>query len=143
MIDRHRIQVYPLPPPDQIRREVDDFTRALRDGGDSTPSGRQLYASLFGQIPPAAFAHKRWLLEPDGPLYDLPFAALPVGGTGHSYLVERVALQAIPAPCCWKKVPSRPTDLSSASAIPFSTEPTRVFAANPLPPSPKPRSTPP
>jgi CHAT domain-containing protein len=43
---------------------------------------------------------KRWLLEPDGPLHDLPFAALPVGSRENSargaFLIERVALQSIP-----------------------------------------------
>ena len=97
-VDRERILVYELPPPDRIRREVDDFARALREGRDSAPSGRRIFKSLFGAVPDRLLAHKRWLLEPDGPLYDLPFAALPVDGEGGrpAFLIERAALQSIP-----------------------------------------------
>jgi len=100
--DRRRMHVYPLPPRARIRREVTDFTRALQEGTDSTEAGRQLYRTLFGKVPPALLARKRWLLEPDGPLYDLPFAALPAGGPetekgGHpAFLIERVTLQSVP-----------------------------------------------
>jgi CHAT domain-containing protein len=99
VVDRLKIDVYALPSREQIRREVDDFTRALQEGRDSTPSGRQLYGSLFGKVPPATLASKRWLLEPDGALYDLPFAALPVGGDNGErpvFLIERSTLQSIP-----------------------------------------------
>ena len=45
-------------------------------------------------------AHKRWLLELDGPLFDLPFASLVVGKAIRKnepiYLIERAALQSIP-----------------------------------------------
>ncbi len=102
MVDRHQMNVYALPARAQIQQEVAAFTRAIRDGADTTPTGERLYQSLFGKIPASAFARKRWLLEPDGPLYDLPFAALPVpnqstvAGTRPAFLIERVALQSIP-----------------------------------------------
>lgn len=96
--ERGQMRVYALPSREQIKREVSDFTRALQDGQDSKASGRQLYATLFGKVPATALARKRWLLEPDGPLYDLPFAALPVDEPGGrtAFLIERVALQTIP-----------------------------------------------
>ena len=68
----------------------------MQEGADTRPEGERLYQSLFGKIPASVFARKRWLLEPDGPLYDLPFAALPVPGTRPGFLIERVALQSIP-----------------------------------------------
>ena len=101
-VDRQNIRVYSLPARAQLQREVTDFTRALQEGRDSTPAGRQLYGSLFGKVPAATLARKKWLLELDGPLYDLPFAALPVGGSDGAgnhqaaFLVERAALQSIP-----------------------------------------------
>jgi CHAT domain-containing protein/tetratricopeptide (TPR) repeat protein len=98
VVDRGQMRVYALPSRERIKREVSDFTRALQDGQDSKASGRQLYATLFGKVPATVLARKRWLLEPDGPLYDLPFAALPVDEPGGrtAFLIERVALQTIP-----------------------------------------------
>lgn len=97
-VDRRRIQIYALPPLEQIRSEAADFTHALQDGKDSTAAGRRLYATLFASVPARTMAHSRWLLEPDGPLSDLPFAALPVDtGNGRPvFLIERAALQSIP-----------------------------------------------
>ena len=101
VVDQHRIRAYPLPPLVQIQGEVNEFTHALRTGADSEISGRRLYRSLFGSVPSVVLTRKRWFLEPDGPLYDLPFAALPVPGSrprDHKpvFLIERVALETIP-----------------------------------------------
>jgi CHAT domain-containing protein/tetratricopeptide (TPR) repeat protein len=102
VVDKQQMSVYALPPRTQIQQEVAAFTRAMQQGADLRPTGERLYRSLFGKIPASAFTRKRWLLEPDGPLYDLPFAALPVPdqggvtGTRPAFLIERVALQSIP-----------------------------------------------
>lgn len=111
--DKRQMKVYRLPARPQIEREVADFTRALRGGEDIVPAGQRLYQSLFGQVPASALARKRWLLEPDGPLYDLPFAALPVPGrfsiTGRpAFLIERVALQIVPGALLMEKGTIRP-----------------------------------
>ena len=92
------MRVYALPGREQIRGEVADFTRTLQEGSDSTASGLRLYRTLFGAVPTKVLAAKRWYLEPDGPLYDLPFAALPVSANEGrpAYLVEQAALQSIP-----------------------------------------------
>lgn len=101
VVEQHRIHAYSLPPLAEIQREVINFTTALRHGDDSAESGRKLYASLFGSVPSALLTRQRWFLEPDGPLYDLPFAALPVpdpASRDHKpvFLIERVALETIP-----------------------------------------------
>ena len=107
-VDGEHIAVYSLPPADRIKREVEEFTGAIRSGGDAAAPGEQLFNTLFGAVPDRTLAHRKWLLEPDGPLYELPFAALPFripGATkrpGDSesrsggYLIEHAALQSIP-----------------------------------------------
>jgi CHAT domain-containing protein/tetratricopeptide (TPR) repeat protein len=102
MVDNQQMRVYALPPRMQIQQEVAAFTRAIQQGADLRPTGDRLYGSLFGKIPASAFTRKRWLLEPDGPLYELPFAALPIHDHANNaparppFLIERVALQSIP-----------------------------------------------
>jgi len=108
VVDKGQMKVYALPPRAQIQREVADFTRAMQEGTDILPTGQRLCQSLFGKIPALAFTRRRWLLEPDGPLHDLPFAALPVPDRRSStvrpaFLIERVALQSIPGALLMEK----------------------------------------
>ncbi len=105
VVDRQQTSVYALPPRGEIASETADFMRALQEGRDTGAAGQKLYRSLFGAIPPALLARERWLIEPDGPLYDLAFAALPanVADGGHKYLIERTAVQTIPGALLAKK----------------------------------------
>ena len=98
-VDDRRVDVYRLAPAAKLRGEVTDFSAALRDGKDADVLGRQLYRELFGAVPESYLRHRRWLLELDGPLHDLPFAALIAGEKQNEpiYLVERAALQSIPS----------------------------------------------
>jgi tetratricopeptide (TPR) repeat protein len=97
-VDRHGVDVYAIPRLDILRAAVADFARATRNGDpQATDLGRCLYMLLFGHVSARYLSHSRWLLELDGPLFDLPFAALGIGGKNEpGYLVERTALQAIP-----------------------------------------------
>ena len=98
-VDRERISVYALPKPEELRKQVESFKNAVQQGGDSASAGRALYKSLFGSVPASTLSHKRWLIEPDGPLYDVPFEALSAGDAkdGRSaFLIERAALETIP-----------------------------------------------
>lgn len=106
-VDRRGVDVYSIPPFHTLKAAVADFARAARNGGpDATELGRSLYALLFGKVAPHYLAHKRWLLELDNPLFDLPFAALVVneakadqkeiGKNEPIYLFERKILQTIP-----------------------------------------------
>jgi CHAT domain-containing protein len=54
--------------------------------------GAKLYAGLFGSLPAAVLAKDRWTIAADGPLFDLPFAALPEGGR---YLIERHSVRLV------------------------------------------------
>jgi CHAT domain-containing protein/tetratricopeptide (TPR) repeat protein len=102
-VDRHGVDVYPLPRLDTLKKAVADFAHATQYGDTpATDLGRCLYTLLFGQVPARYLSHKRWLLELDAPLFDLPFGALVVDATNADgknepiYLAERTELQAIP-----------------------------------------------
>jgi CHAT domain-containing protein/Tfp pilus assembly protein PilF len=97
-VDRNGLDVYPLPDRAEIQSQIDTFGKELRSGTSGVASGAKLYRSLFSAVRPTYLKHTRWLLELDGPLYDLPFAALVVEekASGPVYLVERADLQSIP-----------------------------------------------
>jgi CHAT domain-containing protein len=93
--------VYPVPPLEDLKPRIADFALATRRGDvRGIALGRQLYKDLFGAVPASYLAHQRWLLELDGPLFSLPFAALVTGDGIRKnepiYLIERAALQVIP-----------------------------------------------
>jgi len=97
-VDRHRVDVYRLPPEERIRSEVTAFAWAVDGSESSTSLGTQMYKELFGSIPDTYLRHRHWLLELDGPLYELPLSALVSGGAGHGpiYLMQRAVLQTVP-----------------------------------------------
>jgi CHAT domain-containing protein len=87
-----------------LKTGVEAFAQATRTGDPhAVELGSRLYKDLFAAVPAVYLSHARWLLELDGPLFDLPFAAL-VAGTVDSgkrknepiYLIQRAALQDIP-----------------------------------------------
>ncbi len=101
-IDRTGVNVYSIPSRGELKTRVAEFTLATRAGDERAAAmGNRLYQDLFGSAGAAHLAHKRWLLELDGPLFDLPFAALVtnIAGTRNgapAYLIERAALESIP-----------------------------------------------
>lgn len=107
-VDRDHVDVYRTPPLPAIKAAVSAFTQALRNQDPAADGmGRNLYSQLLGTVSPSYLGHKRWLLELDGPLFDLPFAALVTNGTTNGttgengsppvYLVQHAALEAIPS----------------------------------------------
>jgi CHAT domain-containing protein len=98
-VDRRKIAVFPLPPMRNIQSAVARFLQELRTGAPATESAGRIYRDLFAAVPEDFLRHRRWLLEPDGPLYNLPFEALVVEETarGPLFLIERAALQSIPS----------------------------------------------
>ncbi len=75
--------------------------------GLNPATGRKLYCQLFGSVPQAFLRSSHWLLEPDGPLHDVPFAALVTEARDGVpvYLIERAALQLIPGALLLQKRP--------------------------------------
>lgn len=97
-IDRGSVAVVPLPPASSLKPEIAVFLGGLREGRSPVDTGLKLYHDLFGGIPAKFLRQRHWRLELDGPLYELPFAAL-VTGTGErgpEYLVEKADVSSIP-----------------------------------------------
>jgi CHAT domain-containing protein len=106
-VDRRGVDVYSIPPLDTLKASVVDFAHATQNGAPRAEDlGRRLYKLLFEHVAARYLSHKRWLLELDGPLFDVPFGALVVDQVDQGkaeerknepvYLFERTALQAIP-----------------------------------------------
>jgi tetratricopeptide (TPR) repeat protein len=96
-VDSQGAGVYPIPSARVLKAAVEEFSGAVERGDPETvPLGRRLYGLLFGGAPARYTAAKRWLLEPDGPLFDLPFGALVPGKNGPKFLFESAVLETIP-----------------------------------------------
>ena len=98
-IDRNHMQAVELCPVRQLESEVAALRRALSEGlpAAAEEPGRKLYQELFGRVPKSFLALKHWRLEPDGPLYELPFAALVTNTGGPpAYLIEHADLESLP-----------------------------------------------
>lgn len=92
--------VYALPSQEVFRAKIAKFVTALRKRDpESICLGSELYSDLLGDVAPRYLKHQRWLLELDGPLFDLPFGAvMPPSDSGPSvYLAERKILELIPS----------------------------------------------
>jgi len=100
--DRKRVSAYQIADAGALHSEAAALTQALQRGDASRARalGQQIYRSLFGGAAKSYLEHRRWLLELDGPLFDVPFAALIAEGSGGGqadYLVNRAALETIPS----------------------------------------------
>jgi CHAT domain-containing protein/tetratricopeptide (TPR) repeat protein len=102
-VDTQGTSVYSVPARGELQTEISAFTAAVRERNPSAPVlGAALYRELFGRVPNRYLAHRRWLLELDGPLFDLPFSALvpqASSATGLErpvYLAESKVLEEIP-----------------------------------------------
>lgn len=91
-VDRDGADVYPLPAPDRIDREAKVFRESTQHG--QFAAAAELYRDLFGSVAQKYLRRRKWLIEPDGSLISLPFAALrPREG---EFLVERASVETIP-----------------------------------------------
>lgn len=99
-VTRDALEFRPLPPRSELDRDIDAFVKAVSENSSTAViMGRQLYERLFGSISPGLQRKSTWVLAPDGPLFDLPFAALVQTSTPNSqqYLIERHAIRIVPA----------------------------------------------
>ena len=75
----------------ELRREVKRFRRALGPEGTASfswPWARRLGEALLGPVRDLVSGAARVLIVPDGPLHDLPFAALSDPSAPDRYLIE-------------------------------------------------------
>lgn len=101
VIARQGFEFHRLPPRARFAESVDLFVKALRENSpEAVALGSRLYAELFGASSPRLLDKPVWILAPDGPLFELPFAALVEGSKSPSaaplYVVERHAVQVVP-----------------------------------------------
>lgn len=93
-VDGSHVAVFALPPAAKIKADADALGAAVRTGDLRSAAASEAWRDLFGAIPSSYLNHSRWLIEPDGPLNGLPFAALrDESGT---LAVERAAIETIP-----------------------------------------------
>ncbi|MCG8588561.1 MAG: CHAT domain-containing protein, partial [Proteobacteria bacterium] len=76
-----------------IEAAADRFGRAMRDqASDAVAARRELAELLLAPLQPVLGDTRRWLVVPDGPLWGVPFGALPDPQAPEAYLLERVTL---------------------------------------------------
>jgi CHAT domain-containing protein len=82
----------------QIAGEVAGYREGLLSGEDADPAGARVYRTLFGQLARQEAGKPAWLLSIEGPLFELPFAALPAGTAGvrEVRMVEKHSVQIVP-----------------------------------------------
>ena len=92
------------------RRRVEEFRGRLAERDlDVTGQARGLFADLLGPVAPAIQGRARLYVVPDGPLWELPFAALQ--SAGGRFLIEDSALALAPfltALAAWRARPPWP-----------------------------------
>ena len=94
-VTRDSLHLYKLPAADRMEKIVKQFRHAvLQHQSQATSLGEHLYANLFGQLDAREANHAAWILSLDGPLFELPMAALR---NGSRYLVENHSLQTAPS----------------------------------------------
>lgn len=101
IVTREGIELQGLPPAAQISATVREFTHSVAEGSpEATSAGRSLYTVLFGSASERLFSKHVWIMALDGPLFEVPFAALVkgdrAGGGGPIYLIEEHALEVTP-----------------------------------------------
>lgn len=78
------VNLYQLPDQNAIGTEARAFAAAERAGQDASAPGRALSNTLFGQVRPAVWRKRDWLITADGALLDgIPFSALPALSTSN------------------------------------------------------------
>jgi CHAT domain-containing protein/tetratricopeptide (TPR) repeat protein len=101
VVTRKGIEFLALPSEADLKKDIGAFVQTLRQSSpEARILGQQLYRRLFGQIAPNALSRPTWVIDADGPLFELPFGALvegasPEPGASH-YVIERHAIRIVP-----------------------------------------------
>ncbi len=100
VITREGFEFRRLPARGFFAENVPLLVKAMReDSPEGAVLGNRLYSQLLGSVKPLA-TKTTWIVAPDGPLFELPFAALVTDartpGSVPTYVVERHAIQIVP-----------------------------------------------
>lgn len=103
-LTRSRVELRTIPGENELSDQVSRFRNDTL-AGKALPSeaGKSLFSEIFGEFFLSESTYQRWTLVPDGPLHQLPFAALPWPGRNSephlegSYLVENRTLMLAPS----------------------------------------------
>jgi tetratricopeptide (TPR) repeat protein len=101
VISREAFECLRLPPNAYFAKNVRLFANAVReDSPEAAVLGKRLFKDLFGGGNSRFLEKRDWIIAPDGPLFDMPFAALVEGSNPgsdrQSYVVERHSIQVVP-----------------------------------------------
>jgi tetratricopeptide (TPR) repeat protein len=99
VIWRDRFEFRPLPPRAQIAESIRLFVNSVRESSpEGVTMGSSLYSRLFDGSSPYLLDKPEWIVAPDGPLFDMPFAALVEGSKSGMprYVVERHSIRIVP-----------------------------------------------
>jgi CHAT domain-containing protein len=104
------VSLYQLPDQNAIGAQAQAFAAAARDGRDWTHPGHALSQSLFGQLSPAVWKKRDWLITADGPLLNgIPFSALPEPSAADAPLAASHSLRLLPSALLLLQRESAPT----------------------------------
>jgi CHAT domain-containing protein len=101
LIGREGFEFRRLPSRADIGENIRLFVNAVREGSpEASRLGNRLYSKLFDGSSRRLLDKSEWIVAPDGPLFDLPFAALVEGFKSRSgiplYVIEHHAVQVVP-----------------------------------------------
>ncbi len=114
VVTRDGFELKCLPPEAQISAMVSQFTHSLAAAApEAVSSGRSLYALLFGGASRRLVRTRVWIMALDGPLFEVPFAALVKGyQTANGmplYLMEEHAVEITPGVWSLLRAPASDT----------------------------------
>ena len=129
-LTRHRIELRTLPGEAWLTHQVAQFRQDAREGRAlESQNGKKLFFEIFGELSLPESTNQQWTLVPDGPLHELPFAALPWpshSGIG-TYLVEHRTLMLAPSVATLaidlRQAPTGPSFAGMADPIYNSADP--------------------
>jgi CHAT domain-containing protein/tetratricopeptide (TPR) repeat protein len=101
VIAREGFEFRRLPARAHFTEDIRLFVNAIRaNSAEAVPLGNRLYSQLFDGGRRHLIDKPEWIIAPDGPLFDLPFAALVEGSKQQRgpplYIVEHHAIQVVP-----------------------------------------------
>ena len=97
-LTRDSVELRTLPSETKLAQLVAKFrVDALAGHALDSAAGGKLFSEIIGELSPQETTISQWTLIPDGPLHELPFAALPWPKGIGSYLVEHRTLLLAPS----------------------------------------------